>query len=71
MQLSAANQLELEQKIPWNPRRFCEGVWSDEYEEENMSNADENHFIIKLYNGKTLVFSGDETVQYAGFTCAV
>lgn len=35
------------------------------YEEENIMNADQTHFIININNEKILGFSADETVQYA------
>lgn len=38
---------------------------SEELKEENISNADEKHFVINRDSGKTLGLVGDKSVKYA------
>ena len=46
------------------------GFHSGDLDENDMSNADETHFMVNMDNGKTLGFSGDQSVRYADVTSA-
>ena len=44
------------------------GFESGDFDENNMSNLDETHFIINMDNRKTLGFSRDKKIRYTDVT---
>lgn len=43
-------------------------IQSEVLKEEDIENADEMHFKITIYNGRTLGLRGDKHVKYADVT---
>lgn len=68
LQISPAKQLEIEQEVARHLGRMKQGFENGDVDENNISNADETHFIFNMDNGKTLGFCGDEEVRYADVT---
>lgn len=68
--LSPEKTVLLEKEIAAHLGRLKKGFQCGDLREEDISNADETHFVINMDNGKTLGVCGDQEVRYADVTSA-
>lgn len=59
LQISPPKRLYIEQDVARHLSRLKKGFNNGDFDETNISNADETHFIINMDNEKPLAFPGD------------
>ena len=70
LKLSREKILHLGKETARHLRILKKALQSGEVDETDLSNADETHFVVNMYNGKTLGIAGHQEVRYADVTSA-
>lgn len=63
--LSPEKEVQIEREVAYHLGTLRRLLSSGEVDENDLSNADETHFVVNLDNGRTLGFVGEDDVKYA------
>lgn len=59
--------LLIKKEVAFHLGKLKNGFHSGVINEDLVENADETHFVLKMDNGRTLGFCGENIIKYAGF----